>query len=165
MIKKILGALVVLSGAIFGLGIGEAQAAPKEMAVGIGGGYSSYNNGGYAKLFVHYSPINHLRLAPEVGYVIKNQNKTAFEFSLDCQSPFRVGRGVSVYPLVGFTFNQWNFYDDPEVKTKMTRAGLDLGGGLDVYLTSNLKFDFQAKYSLMRNTSGCFIDLGIAYVF
>lgn len=162
--KKKIGALMVSVGLFLALGTVGVSAAPNEMAVGVGGGYASYNNGGYAKVFLQYAPISHLRLAPEVGYVIRNQNKSAFEIALDIHAPFRVGRGVGVYPLAGVTVNQWNYSESLE-KEKKTRVGLDLGGGLDLYMTSNLKINFQFKYSIMRHTSGCFIDLGVAYEF
>lgn len=157
--RSFVAALSVMAGLI-GLPF-DAESAPRELSIGLGGGYTGYNNGGYAKLYFHYQPFKYLRLSPEVGYMIKNDNKSGIEFSFDLHSPFRVGRGVSVYPLVGFTANQWHITDQGNT----TKVGLDLGAGLDLYMTSNLKINFQGKYSFMKKTSGCFIDLGVAYIF
>ena len=39
------------------------------------------------------------------------------------------------------------------------------GGGFDIYMTSQLKLNLQCKYSLMNDTGGCFLNMGIGYNF
>jgi hypothetical protein len=66
-----------------------------------------------------------------------------------------------VYPLAGFTFNNWSYrYGD-----SASRAGANFGAGFEIYLTSYLKLSLQGKYSLMNDTSGGFFGMGIGYVF
>ncbi|MCM1152763.1 MAG: porin family protein [Muribaculum sp.] len=145
-----------------GLVIPQTVSAQKgEMSLGIGGGYVTYNNSGYAKVFYQYSITDHLRLAPEVGYMFKNEGKTGVEISVDLQAPFRIVKGIKVYPLVGATMNNWNYTSDGSI----TRFGGDIGAGFDFYMTPNLKIGLQGKYAIMKDASGWFADLGVAYVF
>lgn len=138
-----------------------ANAQKGEKTVGFAAGFASYNGGGYADLYFQYTFAPHLRIAPELGYIFRNEGKSGFECSVDMQFPFRMARGFNLYPLAGITLNNWS----PVGHEHITRGGFDLGGGMDLYLTSNLKLNIQAKYSMMNDTSGCFVNLGIGYVF
>ena len=139
-----------------------AQAQKGEMTLGMNGGYATHNDGGYANLYFQYSPMKHIRLAPEIGYVFRNDGKSAFNLAVDVHFPFKIARGVAVYPLVGFVFNSWDYkWRD----SNLNRAGADFGGGFDFYLTNYLKLTLQGKYSLMNDVSGGFIGMGIGYVF
>ncbi len=139
----------------------EADAQRGEKTLGIAGGYASYNNGGYTDIYFQYTFANHFRIAPEIGYVFRNDGASAFEMSVDMHFPFRVAKGFAVYPLAGLTFNNWSYRHGGHA----SRGGADFGGGLDLYLTSNLKLTLQGKYSLMNDTGGAFVGMGIGYVF
>ena len=152
--------LLVLSAGSF-LCTPSAYGQKGEKTLGIAGGYASYNNAGMANLFFQYSFSNHVRLAPELGYIFPNDGKSAFDCSLDVQFPFRVARGVKLYPFTGITLNSWNFGRGEH----STKGGFDFGGGLELYMTSSLKLNIQGKYSLMNDTSGGFVQMGIGYVF
>lgn len=139
----------------------EANAQRGEKTLGLAGGFATYNDGGYADIYFQYSFANHFRIAPEIGYIFRNDGISGFEMSVDMHFPFRIARGFGIYPLVGFTFNNWDYYDDGHA----SRAGADFGAGFDIYLTSNLKLNLQGKYSVMNDTSGGFFNMGIGYVF
>lgn len=133
-----------------------------EKTLGVAGGIATHNSGGYMDLYFQYTIDPHIRIAPEIGYVFRNEAKSAFIFSTDVHFPFKLGKGVNIYPLVGFTLNSW----DPEYHhDNYTRVGADFGAGFDFYLTRNLKLNLQGKYSLMDDCSGGFINFGIGYVF
>lgn len=157
-LSAIASALLV---AISLIGAQEVSAQRGEKTLGVAGGFATYNNGGYADLYFQYSFANHFRIAPEIGYVFRNEGKSAFELSVDMHFPFRIARGFAVYPLAGFTFNNWSYAGDGHA----SRAGADFGAGFDIYLTSNLKLNLQGKYSLMNDTGGGFFNMGIGYVF
>mgnify|MGYP000792624190 FL=1 len=159
--KKILSSSVILIAFLIGI-FGttfSANAQKGEKALGLMGGYATENDGGYTNLYFHYSFLDHLRLAPEIGYVFKNKGESAFEMAVDLHFPFRLARGFSVYPLTGVTLNSWKCHDT------YTRVGFDFGAGFDIYLTNYLKLNLQGKYSLMNDFSGGFIGMGIAYLF
>lgn len=138
-----------------------AQSARGEKTLGITGGYASYNHSGYAGVYFQYTFARHVRIAPEVDYIIRNDNKSGLAISCDMHFPFRISRGIQVYPLAGLAFNSWNYSDDGSA----SRFGGSLGAGFDFYLTQNLKLNVQGKYSLMKDTSGAFAGIGIGYVF
>lgn len=159
--KKFLSVFSAMVVAMMCLIPSTASAQKGEMTLGLNGGFATYNDGGYTNLFFQYTPINHVRLAPEIGYVFRNDGKSAFNLAVDVHFPFKLGRGVAVYPLVGFVFNSWDYQHGDNAN----RAGVDFGGGLDFYLTSYLKLSLQGKYSMMNDTGGGFIGAGIGYVF
>lgn len=138
-----------------------AAAQSGEKTLGVAGGFSTYNNGGYAGIYFQYSFADHIRLSPELGYVFRNKNVSAFAMSLDVQFPFRIARGFGVYPLAGLTYNNWSYQPGGH----LSRLGADVGAGLDFYMTSSFKLTLQGKYSMMNDTSGGFFNLGFGYVF
>lgn len=159
IVKRSLGALAVAVG-LLGASMSVA-AQTSEKTLGVAGGFSTHNSGGYAGIYFQYSFADHVRLAPEMGYVFRNEGKSAFAMSLDVHFPFRIARGFGVYPLAGLTYNNWSYLSAGHV----SRLGADVGAGLDFYLTSNLKLTLQGKYSMMNDTSGGFFNVGFGYVF
>lgn len=156
--KRTITALAFIA-AMFGISAASAQTGEKTL--GIGAGVATHNSGGYADIYFQYTFAPHLRIAPEVGYIFRNDHESGFEFSTDMHFPFRVAKGFNMYPLVGFTLNNWNHQHGDSY----TRVGADFGGGFDFYLTSNFKLTLQGKYSLMDDCSGGFFNVGFGYVF
>lgn len=138
-----------------------AHAQKGEKSLGLIGGFSTYNNGGYMGIDFQYTLENHIRLAPDMAYSFRNDGKSAFILDVDVHFPFKLAKGFDIYPLVGFAFNNWNY----EGGGSASRAGGNFGGGFDFYLTSTLKLSLQGKYSVMNDTSGGFIGMGIGYLF
>lgn len=132
-----------------------------EKTLGVSGGFASYNKSAYTNVFFQYTFVPHVRIAPEIGYVIRNNDVSGFEVSCDMHFPFRLARGFNMYPLAGLTFNTWN----NRVGDNYNRLGGDFGLGLELYITGSLKLSLQGKYSLMKNTSGAFAGLSLGYVF
>lgn len=159
--KKLFYTIALLLAAVISMPT-SASAQKGEFTLGVNGGYATHNDGGYTNLFFQFTPINHVRLSPEIGYVFRNDGKSAFNLAVDVHFPFKLGKGVAVYPLVGFVFNSWDYGKHSD---NLNRAGADFGAGFDFYLTNYLKLSLQGKYSLMNDVSGGFIGMGIGYVF
>lgn len=138
---------------------GKAQKGEKYL--GLTGGYATYNQSGYMGVDFQYTIIDHLRIAPDIVYSFKNNGKSAFILDLDMQFPFRLARGFKIYPLIGLAYNRWSFSGD----TRVNRVGGNIGAGFDFYMTSNLKLSVQGKYSVMKDTGGGFLGMGIGYIF
>lgn len=146
--------------AIFGVS-STASAQTGEKTIGLSGGFATYNSSGYTEVYMHYTIVPHVRLAPDLGYVFRNEGKSAFVFDIDLHFPFKIARGLDIYPLAGFAFNNWTYQNAGHA----TRCGMNIGGGFDVNLTSQLKITLQGKYSMMNDTGGGFIGMGIGYRF
>lgn len=161
-VMKKLSMLLLMVGVIAtGLVPMRANAQKGEKTLGIMAGYAGHNDGGYTDVYFQYSFAEHLRISGDLGYVFRNENKSAFLLDVDMHFPFKVYKGIAVYPLGGFTFNNWSYKHGDSTG----RVGLNVGGGVDFYITSYLKLTAQAKYSLMNDTSGVFAGIGIGYVF
>lgn len=156
-IKGFLLAILLLSG----LWTQPVSAQRGEKTLGVAGGYATFNNSGYAKIYFQYSFSDHIRIAPELGYVFKHKGLSSYEGSVDMQFPFRISKGFHLYPLAGVTFNNWN----REEMNNISRIGADFGGGADLYITSNLKLSIQGKYSIMKTCGSGYFDLGFGYIF
>ena len=50
----------------------DANAQRGEKTLGIAGGFATYNDGGFMDIYFQYSFANHVRIAPEIGYVFRN---------------------------------------------------------------------------------------------
>lgn len=158
-LKAVIACIAIAIGSF--LAAPEASAQKGEKTLGLAGGYATYNDGGYTALYFQYTFAPHVRIAPEIGYVFRNDGCSAFEASVDLHFPFRLAKGFAIYPLAGITLNDWNYEDEGHA----TRVGADFGAGFDIYLTSYLKLTLQGKYSLMNDTGGGFFNMGIGYVF
>lgn len=131
-----------------------------ETTLGVSGGYASYNEGGFANIYLQSVVAPHVRLAPELGYVFRNEGKSAFTATVDLHFPFRLAPKIGIYPLTGVTLNNWHYSHGGDA----TRVGVDFGAGFDFNLARNLKLTMQGKYSLMNDTGGAFLNFGIGYV-
>lgn len=153
----------VLCGAFLGFfgSVAPIHAQGGEKTLGISAGLATYNSGGFSEAYFHCTLMPHIRIAPQVGYVFRNEGKSAFTFDFDVHFPFRFSRGLNFYPIVGFAFNNWSFQHAGHI----SRAGMNFGGGVDIYLTRDLKLNVQGKYSMMNDTGGGFIGAGIGYIF
>lgn len=159
--KKTLKIMCALATAAIAFAPATADAQRGEKSLGLIGGFSTYNNGGYLGIDFQYTVVNHVRLAPDIAYGFRNDGKSAFLLDVDVHFPFGLAKGFDIYPLVGFTFNNWSYAGGGHA----SRAGGNFGAGFDFYLTSNLKLSLQGKYSVMNDTSGGFFGMGIGYVF
>lgn len=161
-ITKLFLSAIALVAVFSPLSASAANDADKgEMALGVMGGVATYNVGGYADVYFHYTFAKHFRIAPDVAYVFGNKGRSALAINADMQFPFKVVKGFQVYPLVGLAFNSWDYANDG---TK-NRVGANIGAGFDIYITSYLKLNVMGKFSWMQDTSGGFFGIGMAYLF
>lgn len=132
-----------------------------KMKLGVMGGYASHNTSGYVGVDFQYNFSNHVRIAPDVLYVFPNKSKSAFLIDVDIHIPFRVARGLALYPLAGAQYSYWTHRNDDNY----SRIGLNAGAGLELYITPRLKVSLQGKYSFAKDASGCYAGLGVGYIF
>ena len=131
------------------------------MTVGLGAGYVSRNNGAYADVYFQYLFMRYLRAQADVGYSFRSKDKAAFLVNVDLQVPMKMTRGLNFFPLVGFSYQNWNLDGD----VNHSRAGLNMGGGIELNFTPQLKVSIQGKYTLMKDYGSAFVGAGIGYKF
>lgn len=162
---KLKTAVVATAFALGALVSAPAMAQGKgEKSLGLNGGYATYNNSGYVGVGFQYAFADHFRLAPDISYVFRHEDKSALAISADMHFPFRLAKGFGIYPLLGLTFNNWTV-NTSERKENWSRFGGDFGMGFDIYFTSSFKLSLQGKFSWMKDTSGGFFGLGFHYLF
>lgn len=133
-----------------------------QKSIGFIGGYATYNESGYANVYFQYTLSSHFRLSSDLGYIFKNNDLSGFNFNIDAHFPFKIYKGINIYPFGGLTFNNWKH--EP-INNSVNKFGINIGGGIDIYFTSNLKIFVQGKYSFMDKTDGGFVGAGVGYVF
>lgn len=144
-----------------------------EKNVGLRAGYVTKNNAPSAGLFFKYSFVERFRVAATFDYYFRHNNTDAYSINLNAEMPFKIIPGkLNVYPLLGVGMTSWNVknalvearsYDDSTTRT--TRMGVNVGVGVDFYVTSSLKLGLECKYGWVKNYAAEITSLSIGYVF
>ena len=80
----------------------------------------------------------------------------------------------TLYPLAGVNYTSWSFHkrgagspivEGDDVSNRSNKLGVNLGAGLEVYATSNLKLFVEGKYTGAKNYSYGAVTVGIGYRF
>jgi outer membrane protein X len=143
-------------------------------AFGVKAGYITRNQSVVAGLFFQYQFSDHFRMAPDVEAVFSRRNQDAFLVNIDCHFPFEMSANgkCALYPIAGLNYSSWNrrlspedVINDKDTSQKSTNFGLNLGAGYDMVLTSTLKLNIEARYTLVKSNSNLQVTAGIAYLF
>ncbi len=152
-----------------------ANAQRGEKTFGVQTGYTSTNNSAIAGMFFQYSFSDHLRVAPEMGCVLRHEDLDAFTADINLHFPLSLRHGgdfsTQLYPLIGVDLSSWTHHyvieneKEDDVSTRSTKFGLNLGGGFQFLPKSSLKLKIEAKYTLIQSYSTFVASVGIGYVF
>lgn len=149
-----------------------ANAQSGEKSVGLRGGYTTATKSPVAGLFFQYRFSKYFRLAPSAEYYFRHHGTDAYTINLDAQVPFAfsVSSRFNIYPLGGLNLTSYNYRyraeeSTDDSSTRKTRFGLNLGGGLEYYVTPSLKLSVEAKYVLIKKIDGGNFTASIGYVF
>lgn len=148
----------------------EAQGRRGEKSFGVKAGYMSRNVSGLAGLVFQYSFSEHVRIAPQVGVVLRHRDTDALLIDVDMQFPFSLRGGrAAIYPLVGVAFNSWSkkgfVEDDTDVTAHINSLGCNAGAGFEYRCSSSLKLSLEGRYTLLRHNPNAQVAAGIAFVF
>lgn len=156
-----------------------AQIVRGEKSLGPKLGYVSRNKSASAGLMFQYAFSEHFRVAPEVGYIFRNNDYDAFTFDINAHVPFDfTGDRVTFYPLCGLNYSSWSHHfripveeqvttiaDSKDVSSRTARFGLNIGAGFDMRCSESLKLTLEAKYIIIKGYSTTAICAGISYIF
>lgn len=157
-----------------------AQMNKGEKAFGPFAGYASKNESVVAGVQFQYAFSGHFRIAPDMGYVFRNQNLDAFVLDVNALFPFAFsGERVALYPLAGVAFRSWNphnvnyreesvFGDSDnatDITTRKSKLGINAGAGFEMRLTPAMKLAVEAGYTFVKDFGCTRIIASLAYVF
>lgn len=165
-------------GAVTAIGLAAGQHCyagnnyKSEKTVGLTAGYHSCNRSAIAGVEFTYRFSKHFRIAPEVLYVFRNNNKDALCLNINADVPFPLSERWEVYPFAGITYSSWTRHranrqlsDDPDVGDRTSRLGINAGAGANLNIASSLRLGVSACYTAVREYNGVEILASIAYRF
>ena len=106
-----------------------------------------------------YEFIQNLRAEASADYFFKKNDVSMWDINANMHYLFRISDKFAVYPLAGLNLAFFN-HDIP------TRLGVNLGGGLEYYVASNVKIGGEAKYIVSDNGYSRFgANFGVTFLF
>lgn len=166
-IKRLAFVAVALCGIV-------AASAPMQAggnaSFGIEGGYNTRYSTPVAGLAFTYRFKPHFRLSADADIAFRHKDYDALLLDVDAHFPFAANPNVEFFPVFGANFSAWSHHiagdeNSDDVTNRTSAFGLNFGGGMGVKVTSTLKLNIQARYTLISRRSGARISAGIAYVF
>lgn len=150
----------------------NVNAAAGEKSVGLQAGYTTSHEAPVAGLYFEYSFSKHFRLKPAIDYYFRHDGVDAFAFNIDANVPFSLGLSgkFNIYPLAGLNLTSWNIKthnieDGDDSTTRKNRLGINVGGGIEYYVSPTLKLAAEAKYGWVKHYDGGIFNISIGYVF
>lgn len=155
----------------------SASAQKGEKAIGMNLSYGSeIENLGIGVKGQYYLTDN-WRGEVSFDYFLKKNNLTMWDINANVHYLFDVAKNIKVYPLAGLTYTNWksngidiNYKIDGigsmEVKSPSVSAGkfgINLGGGIQYDLSSNLKLSAELKYQIIDSYNQLVVGIGVAY--
>ena len=159
MIKKLLFTLMCLMTSVgafaqaktFELGI-KLNCATEDPHLGFGA-VARYNIDG------HFRPELEANYYPE-----GDNNIRAWDVNMNLHYLFHITNRFKVYPLGGMTIVGAD-YDGPGASVSSTKAGLNLGGGVQLNIAPNLHFNAETYYQFVSDIDRGVMDVSLVYVF
>lgn len=142
-----------------------------EKTVGLTAGYIGHNNSAVAGIEFSYRFSNHFRLAPQALYAFRHNEEDALIINLNAEVPFDLGEKWEIYPLAGLNYTSWNFHgnkvinDDSDVTSRITRFGLNVGGGVAINISTTLRIGAEFQWALVKGYNSANAMAKIAYIF
>ena len=134
-----------------------------------------------------YGFTDAIRAEASFNQSLKKDGVSMYDINLNAHYLFSLGQKFKVYPLVGLTYVHskldwkslgdfddyedyldWKDYMDEEgakIDDSASKFGVNLGGGVQYDITSNLVFNAEVKYSMVSDFDQCVIGLGLSYRF
>ncbi|MCR4764554.1 MAG: porin family protein [Bacteroidaceae bacterium] len=126
---------------------------------GVNGNYDDLNGQFGLGVKLQYGFVDQLRGDLSTTLYFKKKGITMFDVNGNVHYVFPVASKFNVYPLAGLNIAFFN-NDIP------TRLGVNLGGGLEYFVASNVKIGAEAKYIVSDNGFSRFnLGIGVGFLF
>lgn len=128
-------------------------------AFGVNGAYDDLNGQFGIGVKLQHNFADQLRSEIGTDLFFKKKDISIVDVNANFHYVVPVASGFDVYPLAGANIAFFN-HDIP------TRIGLNLGGGLEYYITDTAKLVGEAKYIVSDNGFSRFgLNFGVAFMF
>lgn len=144
----------------------SASAQQGEQKIGAQLLYGNETNVGLG-LKYRYNITNQLRVEPAFDYFFKHDHVSAWDLMANFHYLFPVADQFTLYPVAGLGYFRakghgsdfgWSDYSEG-------RLAVNLGGGVDLKLSSNLTLDLQLKYQINDIADQLVLSIGASFAF
>lgn len=147
----------------------SAQTVPGQKTLGLRTGYVSKNQSATAGVEFNYTLTTHARLGLNADYLIRHHNHDGLTLALNYSCPLRLtpAHPLYAYPIAGLCYSTWTHHPThtDDVSTRRSRAGIDLGAGIEIHPTPTMRIALEARYDFPRHQDTALITAGISYIF
>jgi opacity protein-like surface antigen len=150
----------------------SAMASDHEKTFGVKTGYVSRNQSAVAGLFFQYSFTDHFRISPEVNVAFRSEQRDGFLFDVNAHFPLKKSGIAEYYPLAGLNYSSWSLHStyadeiqSKDVTNRTSRLGINLGGGMNLKMSSTLSVKIEVAYTMVQSNSAFRATVGIGYSF
>jgi len=122
-----------------------------------------------------YNFTDAIRGDASFDYFLKKNGASMWDLNLNVHYLFPISTSFKLYPLAGFTYTNWKmdwvledeYFGTSEDLGSSTesRFGVNLGGGVQYDLSSNLLIKAEAKYQMISDFGQAVFTCGVAYKF
>ena len=145
--------------AVMTLGLYAQQGAS---SVGLSVGYALDSENTTVGIDYRYNVSDDVRIAPSLTHFMKHGGMSAWALDFNAHYVVKLDPSFGFYPLggVNLTFFDWvNGYDT------VSRLGLNIGVGGEVYASRELTVGLEMKYNLIKDFDQALAAVRIAYSF
>lgn len=125
--------------------------------------HSDYKNPGLGVRY-QYCITDHFRIEPSANFFFKKDNMTMWDLNFNLHYVFQLAPKFNIYPLGGLTLLGAD-YDFHDYSDSDTQFGINLGGGVEYWLTHNFGFNGEVKYQFVDGWDRPVISAGVMYKF
>lgn len=144
------------------LGLSAAYAQQGKQAIGLQFGYGTEIENFSIGAKYQYNITDPIRLEGAFNYFFEDHGLNLWDLNVNVQYMFPLASKFNVYPLAGVTLTHWSADD---IDWDKNYVGVNLGAGMQYDITSNLAFQLDFKYQLIKDFDQGVFNFGLVYTF
>lgn len=146
-----------------------------QKTMGVFLGYIDHNRSAITGIEYTYRFSRRFRIAPDASYVVQRNYQDALILNINGQFLHGPELGQwEIFPYTGINYTSWTMHEmctppglsgTPDISSRVSRLGLNLGGGGNLNITDQLQLGLRAGYSFVKDYSTFTMVAKIAYRF
>lgn len=149
-----------------------AQTNRGDQSVGFNVGYGFDSENATLGIDYRYNITDAVRISPAFTYFVKADGLSACAIDLNAHYVVPLSDVFGFYPLAGVDLAFWKFHGVGEINDfgrydskSVTRFGVNLGLGAEVYATKQLTLGLEVKYNIVKDLDQALLGLRVGYNF